>query len=209
MPNRVLRGWSRASIKGQSRPIPEIPRPVPDNLKAILLVVASIVVTLGAVEGGVRLFVDNGMQYDLEMWKYARAMKRVSEIPEVGHEHRPGTHAHLMGVDVSINSTKQRNPEVPKTKPDNTYRILMLGDSLTFGWGVREAETAARRLEAALNSGGRAGPRISVINAGVGNYNFNDQVNVYGEYLFDNRNKIVESGSDADNRWGIGATFRF
>lgn len=43
--------------------------------------------------------------------------------------------------------------------------------------------------------------------AGV-NYNFNDHVNMYGEYLFDNRNKIG-AGPDADNRWGVGATFRF
>ena len=48
--------------------------------------------------------------------------------------------------------------------------MLMLGDSLTFGWGVRIEDTPAKMIERTLNEGSAA-PRFEVINAGVGNYN--------------------------------------
>ncbi|MDP6388676.1 MAG: SGNH/GDSL hydrolase family protein [Alphaproteobacteria bacterium] len=145
---------------------------MPSFLKTTLLTLASIVFALALVEAAVRVAVDDGMQYDLEMWKYARWMKRVSAIPGAGHEHRPGAAAHLMGADLRINTTKQRGPEVASPKPAGVYRILMLGDSVTLGWGVAEADTTAARLEAVLNrttAGG--GKRVEVVNAGVGNYN--------------------------------------
>jgi lysophospholipase L1-like esterase len=110
------------------------------------------------------------MQYDLEMWKYAKQSKRVSTDPGIGHEHRPHTDAHLMGVDVSINATGQRDRDFARPKPDGTVRIMMLGDSLTFGWGVAIEQTAAKRLELLLNDG-NADVRYEVMNAGVGNYN--------------------------------------
>ena len=111
------------------------------------------------------------MQYDLEMWKYARTMKRVSAIADAGHDHVPGTSARLMGVEVRINSTGQRNTEILRLKPDGVYRIVMLGDSLTFGWGVEEEQTSSRRLERMLNSARSSAKRVSIVNAGVGNYN--------------------------------------
>ena len=51
----------------------------------------------------------------------------------------------------------------------------MLGDSLTFGWGVPFGETTAKRLHMMLINDstppyGRGDP-VEVINAGVGNYN--------------------------------------
>ncbi len=49
--------------------------------------------TLALIVGGVELYVrfveDDGMQFDLEMWKYAKSVKRISENPRIGHEHRP------------------------------------------------------------------------------------------------------------------------
>ncbi len=140
------------------------------RLKPLSLAAACVLVYLGVVEIGVRTFVDDGMQYDLEMWKYAKTLKRISEDPEIGHEHRPGTAAHLMGVDVSINATGQRDRAFDSPKPEGTVRILMLGDSLTFGWGVPQEQTVAKRLEARLNAGDRS-VRYEVVNAGVGNYN--------------------------------------
>lgn len=125
------------------------------------------------LEGFTRLFLDNGYQFDLEMWKYAKEIKRISANPEIGHEHTPYSHAFLMGTDVAINSKGLRNRETQYSHPDGTIRIMMLGDSLTFGWGVREEETFARRLESILNG---TGIKTEVINAGVGNYNTSMEV---------------------------------
>jgi lysophospholipase L1-like esterase len=104
------------------------------------------------------------------MLKYAKTLKQRSADPLVGHEHRPGTAAHLMGVDVRINSLGMRDRERDIAKPADTLRILMLGDSVLFGWGVPFEKTIAQRLEAKLQARMRD-RRIEVVNAGVGNYN--------------------------------------
>ena len=57
----------------------------------------------------VRYVVDDGMDYNLEMWKYARKLKRASEDPVQGHKHIPNRSAHLMGVDIAINAHGHRN----------------------------------------------------------------------------------------------------
>lgn len=139
-------------------------------LKSLILLSVSLLISLAVVEVAVRTVIDDGMQYDLEMWKYAKQMKRVSASPGIGHEHQPGTSAHLMGADVSINSTGQRDRDFVSPKPTKTVRILMLGDSLTFGWGVPQDQTVPKRLEALLNASGN-GRTYEVVNAGVGNYN--------------------------------------
>ena len=83
----------------------------------------------------VRYVIDDGMEYNLEMWKYARKLKHVSEEPSQGHKHIPNRSAHLMGVNVAINSHGYRNKETTINTPPQTTRLVMLGDSLTFGWG--------------------------------------------------------------------------
>src|SRR5438093_8551015 len=48
---------------------------------------------------------------------------------------------------VHINSKGTRGPEFQVRKPANTLRIISLGDSRTFGWGLSEAETYSCVLE--------------------------------------------------------------
>ena len=123
----------------------------------------------------IRYVIDDGMEYNLEMWKYARKLKRVSEDPSQGHKHIPSRSAHLMGVDVVINSHGHRNKETPINKPPGITRVVMLGDSLTLGWGVPSKNTVSERLEVLLNENGGE-KRFEVINAGVGNTNTEMQV---------------------------------
>lgn len=53
-------------------------------------------------------------------------------------------------------------------KPAGTERVLLLGPSFAFGWGVNYEETFAARLEALLNAQRTGGDRrIEVIDAGV------------------------------------------
>lgn len=134
----------------------------------VLVLVVTLAVAWGAAEAYVAYAVDDGMQFDLEMWRYARAIKRQSASPAIGHEHTPGTRAHLMGADVAISSQGLRDREFSATPPPGRTRILMLGDSLTFGWGVEGHETYSKRVENMLLKSGRD---VEVINAGVGNYN--------------------------------------
>jgi lysophospholipase L1-like esterase len=128
----------------------------------------SLLVVYGAMELYVSVAVDDGMQFDLEMWRYARDIKRQSASPAIGHEHTPNTHARLMGVDVAISSQGLRDREFPPAPPPGRTRILMLGDSLAFGWGVPQDKTSSKLLEQKLLE---AGHDAEVINTGVGNYN--------------------------------------
>lgn len=61
----------------------------------------------------------------------------------------------------------ERSYRIPK--PAGATRILLLGDSQAFGWGVSERQTVAARLEDRLEARD-AGP-VEVINAAVPGYN--------------------------------------
>src|SRR5438552_3128600 len=102
----------------------------------LLMVIGSIALVAISIEVSNRAFIDNGMQYDLEMWKYARDLKQIAKNPLIGHEHRPNSEARLMGVDVKINSKGLRDREIPYERTPSVVRIMMLGDSFTEGWGV-------------------------------------------------------------------------
>jgi lysophospholipase L1-like esterase len=146
---------------------------------ALLLFMVALVGGIVAVEAASRVVFDrNGMHYGIEMWKYAQLVKRQSSNPAIGHEHAPNRHAHLMGVDVRTNSHGLRSPERPIERQPGVRRVLVLGDSLTFGWGVEEDATYPRVVERLLNESGRP---AEVINAGVGNYNTSQQVTWFTE----------------------------
>jgi lysophospholipase L1-like esterase len=159
-------------------PAPEPKKSTPVSAKpkssvrtAVLSIAASVFVGALMIEGTARWVLDDSMDFDVEMWKYARDIKRVSSNPQIGHEHRPGTSGFYMGVPVQINALGLRDREFDVArKPDGPVRTLMLGDSLTFGWGVRAEDTPAKLIEARLNEG-QEGLRDEVINTGVGNYN--------------------------------------
>jgi lysophospholipase L1-like esterase len=132
-----------------------------------LVLLVTVALILGGLEVYVRAFEDDGMQYDLEMWKYAKHIKFVSSDPLIGHEHRPNMDEKLMGVRVTTNDVGLRNDPVSVQKRPGSTRIVMIGDSLVFGWGTKQEETVSARLQAAWRAAGRD---IEVINAGDGNY---------------------------------------
>jgi lysophospholipase L1-like esterase len=80
-------------------------------------------------------------------------------------------HAMRPGYDippVRTNSFGLRSPEVAVPKPSGVFRILLLGDSFTFGFRAAGEVVFARRLEEILRSRGHAS--VEVVNAGVLSY---------------------------------------
>jgi lysophospholipase L1-like esterase len=73
---------------------------------------------------------------------------------------------------VHINSHGTRGREFNISKPSNTLRILSLGDSKTFGWGLSETESYAGCLEQLLQKSAGPGKTIEVINAGVNAWSY-------------------------------------
>ena len=132
------------------------------------------------LEGVTRLIFAHSRDFSMEMWKYAAQLKRSSADPEAGFVHVPNRSAFLMGAAVSINSLGLRDREFAKEKPPGTCRVLMLGDSTTFGWGVPLEQTVAKILERKLNASSVPGcERFEVLNGGVGNYNTVQEVAQY------------------------------
>lgn len=81
------------------------------------------------------------------------------------------------GVMIKINSLGLRGPEIDRVKPPGVFRVLGLGDSFTFGVGLREEHTFLRRLEHSLNANPLTpGQRYEVLNAGTQGYNTRDEV---------------------------------
>lgn len=77
---------------------------------------------------------------------------------------------HEFSYSIKTNSMGFRMSEFPKEKPSDEYRILMLGDSMTFGYGVEVGENLPSLLEAKLNTyleqNGIKDKKIRIINAG-------------------------------------------
>lgn len=66
---------------------------------------------------------------------------------------------------VQANRRGLRDRDFPD-KPPGTFRILGLGDSFAFGWGVPAQASLYKRLEALLNDS-RPGGAYEVVNAGI------------------------------------------
>jgi len=88
---------------------------------------------------------------------------------DLGWRLRPGSEASWGGAQVKINDKGVRGPEVPYERDNNKTRILYLGDSVMFGYGLAGyQETFPYVVEALLE--GRSGSEIETINAAVGGY---------------------------------------
>lgn len=132
-------------------------------IRNLALALVSLVVALALCEGLLRVFGAGVLpRPDLYL-----------DDPSVGKRMRPGWSGDEFEAPVTINSKGLRNPEIAYEKPADTYRILALGDSWTFGFRMNEPDAYPRQLERLLNASAatRGDTRkIEVINAGVVGY---------------------------------------
>ncbi len=85
------------------------------------------------------------------------AVPRLAEPPEVvawdrrlGWRLRPNTEGYW-GTPITINSRGLRGPEVSARKSAEELRLLFVGDSITFGYGVAYPESYVARVEEILD----------------------------------------------------------
>jgi lysophospholipase L1-like esterase len=81
----------------------------------------------------------------------------------------PGAGGAWGEVPVEVSARGLRGPVVPDARTPDTRRVLFLGDSVTFGYGVAPPDATfpfavGRALERPL------GQRVEIVNAGVGGY---------------------------------------
>lgn len=149
-------------------PVDGTPRPaLSGKVLHALSVVVAVCVALPLAEGLIRLSNRSMKNYNVEMWRYSKELKTPSANPILGHEHLRNKSAILQSVHIRLNELGMRGGPVPPTTPGKR-RIVLLGSSITLGWGVPEEETLAVRLQELFK---RDNEDVEVLNAGVGNYN--------------------------------------
>ncbi len=139
------------------------------KLVNIILSLCTLILLFLLSEFLFRKYLSHNMVYGMEMHKYAKKLKRTSSVEKLSHEHIPSKEATLMGVKININDFGIRDNFLPKIKNNNEKRILVVGSSITLGWGVEYDSIFTTRLEKALNND--INIKYEVINAGIGNYN--------------------------------------
>jgi lysophospholipase L1-like esterase len=101
---------------------------------------------------------------------------RLSVNPVISYEYRPNYTPSETPLDWShrgfvMNSAGFRDYEYAVTKPEATYRIVVMGDSTTAGNGVPDLDkTYTKQLEQLLNTPETTGTHYEVLNMGVGGY---------------------------------------
>ena len=103
-------------------------------------------------------------------------VKRIRLGAGIGHPHfhhrlTPNTTFHFESqefrVDIRTNSYGLRGPDPLVPKPPGTVRVLMMGDSFTFGFPVQDHETFSTLVARALSE--RHEP-VDIVNGGVSGY---------------------------------------
>jgi len=105
---------------------------------------------------------------------------QVSAVAGLPFELVPGAHGQYAGVEVKINALGQRGPAVERAKPPGTFRVVAIGDSLTFGYGAPQEDLWPAALERILQQdpalvGARS---VQVLNLGVSAYNSANEARV-------------------------------
>jgi lysophospholipase L1-like esterase len=132
--------------------------PLASVAKRLALVGLSLAFTGAGLEVALRLFWDG--YYLKERKSYAMPH------PDRGWENRPGIEVDVGQPEFSTRATHNslglRGPEIAEA-PGDRLRVVVLGDSFTYGVGVEDDETFSARL-AELD------PHLEVLNLGVNNY---------------------------------------
>lgn len=89
----------------------------------------------------------------------------------LGTELIPNWRGLVRGVPAHFNRWGMRDDDLPRRKPPGTYRIAVLGSSVTMGYGVAANADFESLLEQRLNQAiPLDGPRVELLNFAVGGY---------------------------------------
>lgn len=136
----------------------------------LLLLFAALLTSVIGAEFFFRATYPMFATYNTEMARYARDMKMI--VNDRVFRHRANMQGRYYGVEIKTNSQGWReDKEYHRRKQPGVKRILVIGDSITMGWGVKNRNTYPRLLERRLASDPTLKHKYEVINTGIGNYN--------------------------------------
>lgn len=143
---------------------------------------------LTAVEVILQFFDPIGRHHEVEHLRYRNEALRYawSNLPPARfsaidldgtlYRQKPSLDLDLGSYRLRTNRLGFRGPEIEREKPEGTFRILILGDSVCYGTGVNDEVTFVRRWEADLNR--RGSRRFEVVNTGHPMYDTNQELAV-------------------------------
>src|SRR4026209_1774487 len=109
--------------------------PVRGAAASVAIFVVCMLVALAAGEAILRAKNASMKNYEIEMWRYAKELKRRSDAPALGHEPVPSSSATLQSVGIRINERGLRGGPVAPRKAGQR-RILVLGSAVALARGV-------------------------------------------------------------------------
>ena len=142
-------------------------------MKKALALAISLALSLGLAEIFTRLIVPDPVfrhENRIEMWQ---------PDPVVGYRNKANFRDYAWGfIPVETNQHGFRGHDFTPGKRAGTYRILGLGDSITWGAGVRDSETYLRVLERRWNAlaGPSSGVLFEAVNTGVVGYSTHQEL---------------------------------
>jgi len=130
-----------------------------NNLQIKIICFIFCLIILGALELSARIITCFGTS------KLEQILNILDQDPVLFWRQKGGLDVVFQGARVKTNSAGYRNEEIRKK---NKIRIVCLGASPTFGWGVKQDKAYPRVLEQLLKENSEA--NIEVINAGMIGY---------------------------------------
>ncbi|MCH7892364.1 MAG: hypothetical protein IH921_12760, partial [Gemmatimonadetes bacterium] len=103
-------------------------------------------------------------------WRRQSKLPLVDENDPYSKELIPSQQVHHRGVTLTTNRWGMRDRDYELSKPPDTYRVALIGASISMGRGVEDDETYEALLEARLNQPGMEGPyrHYEILNFSVG-----------------------------------------
>jgi lysophospholipase L1-like esterase len=152
-----------------------------------LVISVALFVSAGLAEGFLRIV-------DLPLAQ--PSLKEIMQPSNVlGYQHVPL----LSDRTIKINSHGLRDREFSYEKPEGVRRVLGIGDSFTFGYGVNLDDSYLKQLERELNQNGDT---WQVINAGVTGYNMWQYLAYFQHYGYRYEPDLVTIGVYLDDFYG-------
>ena len=136
------------------------------------MMIVSILFTLVIMEAGIRI---GGI------WPRVTYEDRdyfsPSSIPGVPYTLKPAIHATWAKTSITTNAIGIRSAKDYGEKQEGLFRILTIGDSITFGMGVEQDKTYPAQLEKLLNRYKKSEKKYEVINGGISGFSAVDEAN--------------------------------
>ena len=137
----------------------------PHNLINRMLLIAFSLLLIASLEFISYLIIPDTKLSELEL-----ILKVLEKDPVLFWRQRPDLDVLFQGVKVRTGDRDFRGPKFDLKKSGNTFRIVCLGPSSTFGWGIENTGTYVYLLGELIGSAGVSSRKVEVINAGVIGY---------------------------------------